>query len=74
MKRHTYYPTVFPTVTPLRVKAMRALRWLALAAAIALLALSAAAVIVRLHLTDAQLENVFMQGMTAGAQLCPRGV
>ena len=67
-----------PTVTPLRVKLARAAIWLAqvMCGALLVFAMIAGtlALIARLHSTEAQLDNAFLQGMAAGHQLCPRGI
>ena len=67
-----------PTVTPLRVKLARAGIWLAqtLVAALLVFAMITGTLVImaKMHASEAQLDNAFMQGMQAGHQLCPRGV
>lgn len=67
-----------PTVTPLRVKLARVAICLAQTVCAALLVFAMIAgtvsLIAKLHATDAQLDNAFLQGMAAGHQLCPRGI
>lgn len=74
MTQHRYMPPIaYSTVPSRRKQLMRFVRWLALFMVVMLLALAAAAVIVKLGTIDAQLESAFMQGMAAGQQVCPRG-
>lgn len=58
---------------PYRRKLAHQLRWLALGAVVVCMALGAVYVIATLSTLDAQLDSAFMQGMKAGAQLCPSG-
>ena len=73
MSRHAFYPRVIRTVPSRRRQLFRFLRWLALFMVPVLMAIGAATVISRLSTIDAQLDSAFMQGMTAGQQICPRG-
>lgn len=74
MNRHASYPYTYPTKTPVSRRVMRWLRWLVLFIALAAVAIGAVLVIARLHVTEAQLDSVFLQGMTAGHQICRGGV
>lgn len=73
MNRHTFYPGVIPTVPSRRRQLQRFLQWLALFMVLVLMLIGAATVIARLSTIEAQLDSAFMQGMTAGQQVCPRG-
>lgn len=73
MRHHAFYPTAYRTVEPRHFKVLRALRWLLLSCALVLMACMGAMVIVKLVTIDARLDSAFLQGMTAGAQFCPRG-
>lgn len=74
MRQHAVYPTVFPTVRSKRSALMRLLRWVLLLAAIVLMLFGTATLIAILNGREAQLDSAFMQGMTAGHQLCRGGV
>lgn len=72
--RYPRYPRVIPTVYSRRRKLARFLAWLAAAMLLLAMILGTASVITRLATIDAQLDSAFLQGMTAGQQVCPRGL
>lgn len=74
MSKHRFYPTKIHTVQPRSRQFFRFLRWLALFMTVVLMVLGAAVVIVHFWTVEAQLDNAFMQGMSAGYQMCPKGV
>ncbi|MFM9902163.1 MAG: hypothetical protein ACKVOT_14220 [Polaromonas sp.] len=74
MSRHVYYPSPIPTTPSRRQRVLHVIRWLVLLGMFALMVAGTAAVIGRLAFVDLQLDNVFMQGMKAGATMCARDV
>lgn len=73
MSPHTFYPYPMPTAPSRRTRALRFARWLLVFMVLFWMVACTALVIVRLVNVDAQLDSAFLQGMTAGQQLCSRG-